>query len=142
MTGITAPMMRPADVARELGVSRVRIYALMRTGEIPSVRIGGAIRVPRLAWETWLRRRAADALAAVSRPDCEPESPERPRHREAELPAKPEPAQDNNLSEVFHSTGNPDDDAVIHSQIEERYATARALGTAIADLVRRREGGR
>jgi excisionase family DNA binding protein len=58
-------MMRPADVARELGVSKGRAYALIRAGEVPSACIGGAIRIPRAAWESWLRQRADVALRSL-----------------------------------------------------------------------------
>ena len=34
-------LMRPADVARKLGVSRTWLYDAARQGRIPSVRIGG-----------------------------------------------------------------------------------------------------
>jgi excisionase family DNA binding protein len=57
-----APMMRPDEVASELRLSRVRVYALIRSGEIPATRVGGAIRIPREAWLTWLSARAHDAL--------------------------------------------------------------------------------
>jgi len=54
--------MRPRDVAGELGLSPVRVYALIRQGVIPATRVGGAIRIPRQAWETWLSERTNDAL--------------------------------------------------------------------------------
>ena len=41
-------------VAKILGISRVHAYALIEKGEIPAIRLGSAIRIPR----TWL-----DALA-------------------------------------------------------------------------------
>lgn len=34
-------LLRPSDVARQLGASRAWIYEAARTGPIPSVRIGG-----------------------------------------------------------------------------------------------------
>jgi excisionase family DNA binding protein len=34
-------LLRPSDLARQLGVSRAWIYEAARTGRIPSVRIGG-----------------------------------------------------------------------------------------------------
>lgn len=36
-------LLRPSDLARQLGVSRAWIYEAARTGRIPSVRIGGKI---------------------------------------------------------------------------------------------------
>lgn len=64
MTAPVAPMMRPAEVARALGLSRVRVYALIRAGELPSVRLGGAIRIPTQAWEAWLTAKSDDALSS------------------------------------------------------------------------------
>ena len=42
------------QVQARLQVNRDRVYAMVRSGEIPSVRIGGGIRIPRLAYEAWL----------------------------------------------------------------------------------------
>jgi predicted DNA-binding transcriptional regulator AlpA len=35
------PLMKPSDLARELGVSRAWVYEGARTGRIPALRIGG-----------------------------------------------------------------------------------------------------
>jgi excisionase family DNA binding protein len=37
----TEPLLRPAEVARALGVSRSWLYDAAKSGRIPSVRIGG-----------------------------------------------------------------------------------------------------
>lgn len=37
---------RPAEAAEALGISRSKVYELIATGEIPSVRIGNSARVP------------------------------------------------------------------------------------------------
>ena len=37
---------RPAEAAVAIGVSRSRMYELIASGEIPSVRVGGTLRVP------------------------------------------------------------------------------------------------
>jgi excisionase family DNA binding protein len=58
-------MLRPADLARPLGVGRRRVYQLISAGVIPAVRVGGAIRVPKIAWEEWLRGRSAEALSSL-----------------------------------------------------------------------------
>lgn len=39
--GTMFPLMKPSDLARELGVSRAWIYEGAKAGRIPSVRIGG-----------------------------------------------------------------------------------------------------
>jgi excisionase family DNA binding protein len=58
-------LLRPADLAKLLGVSRSRVYQLLASGVVPAVRVGGAIRIPRAAWEEWLRGRTAEALASL-----------------------------------------------------------------------------
>jgi excisionase family DNA binding protein len=55
-------MMRPKEVAELLGLTNMRVYQLMRDGEIPSTVIGGAIRIPRAAWNAWLEQKTQDAL--------------------------------------------------------------------------------
>lgn len=61
-------LLRPADVASRLGLTTNRVYQLISDGVIPSTRIGGAIRIPRPAWDTWLKRQSENALAAA---ECE-----------------------------------------------------------------------
>lgn len=50
--------------ARFLGVSRSKLAALLRSGTIPSVRVGRRRLVPRLALEQWL-----ESLPSESRPE-------------------------------------------------------------------------
>jgi excisionase family DNA binding protein len=40
-------LMRAAEVARTLGLSRSKIYQMMRDGALPVVRVGRAVRVPK-----------------------------------------------------------------------------------------------
>jgi excisionase family DNA binding protein len=61
----TQQFMRPADIAPVLRVTTSRVYQLIASGVIPAVRVGGAIRIPRSAWEEWLRRGCDEALASV-----------------------------------------------------------------------------
>ena len=60
-------MLRPAEIGPLLGVTTGRVYQLIAAGEIPVVRVGGALRVPRAAWEAWLRHHSMEALKSVSR---------------------------------------------------------------------------
>jgi len=55
------------EVAVSLGVSPQRAYQLVRAGEIPNTRLGGAIRIPRAAWDRWLDSQTNRALEAVGR---------------------------------------------------------------------------
>lgn len=48
MTARAQPiMLRPAEVAALLALSRSEVYRMIERGEIPSVRIGRSVRVPR-----------------------------------------------------------------------------------------------
>ena len=50
------------DISERMSISTNRVYQLMSLGAIPSVRIGGAIRVPKEAWDTWLVKKGEEAL--------------------------------------------------------------------------------
>lgn len=56
-----------ADVAALLGVTTGRIYQLVRAGELPAVRRGRSICIPRAAWDRWLATQAERALASAMR---------------------------------------------------------------------------
>lgn len=60
-----SPLLRVREVAALLGVSRSRVYDLIGKGAIPAIRIDGALRVPRSAWDEWLGAKTAQALAAT-----------------------------------------------------------------------------
>lgn len=60
-------MMKPAELAPLLGVSVGRVYQLISSRSIPAIRVGGALRIPRAAWEAWLERRSAEALETLGR---------------------------------------------------------------------------
>src|SRR5690349_18129208 len=57
--------LRPADLAPVLAVGSRRVYQLIAAGVIPSVRVGGAIRIPYAAWTAWLSAKAAEAQASI-----------------------------------------------------------------------------
>jgi len=57
--------LRPADLAPMLGVSVGRIYQMIAERELPAVRVGGAIRIPRDAWDRWIQDRSIRALQSV-----------------------------------------------------------------------------
>ena len=60
-------VLRAADVAPLLGVTTGRVYQLIASGVIPATRIGGAVRIPRAAWEAWLRDQGKGAVAAAKK---------------------------------------------------------------------------
>jgi excisionase family DNA binding protein len=56
------PFMTVAEVAKALDLSEMRVYQLVRAREIPSVKLGGRIRVPRRAFDDWLDKANERAL--------------------------------------------------------------------------------
>ena len=42
------------ETRKLLGISRTLVYQAIRTGQIPSIRIGRRILIPRLSLEQWL----------------------------------------------------------------------------------------
>jgi len=53
-----------ADVMGTVGLSRTKIYELLRNGELASVTIGRRRMIPAVALENWLARLQADAGSA------------------------------------------------------------------------------
>ncbi len=49
-------LLTPEEAAEVIGVSRSKVYDLMRTQELESVRIGGSRRVPTAAIEAFVSR--------------------------------------------------------------------------------------
>jgi len=52
---VTEGMYTPQEIASLLGVSKMTVYRLMNNGVIACVRVGRVIRVPREAYEDFLR---------------------------------------------------------------------------------------
>jgi len=58
-------LVRPAEVARLLGISRSKCYALLATGELPgAVRVGQSIRISRVVLERWIEDQSEGDTAA------------------------------------------------------------------------------
>jgi excisionase family DNA binding protein len=49
-----ALLLRAEEVGRLLGIGRSKVYELIAAGELPVVRVGGSLRVNRLALERWI----------------------------------------------------------------------------------------
>lgn len=64
------PFRRLREVSALLGVVPFRVYQLVASGVVPSVRVGGAIRIPRAAWEQWLKSQADAALVGSRTAVC------------------------------------------------------------------------
>jgi|SoiMetStandDraft_2_1073263.scaffolds.fasta_scaffold108331_2 excisionase family DNA binding protein len=50
-------LLKPAEFAEAIGVSRSRGYELIQRGEVPSIRIGASVRVPVDALKAWIEDR-------------------------------------------------------------------------------------
>ncbi len=54
-------LLKVEEVAYLLRLSRTKVYALLESGEIPSIRCGWARRIPRLALEAWVAKQLAES---------------------------------------------------------------------------------
>ena len=53
-------LLRPAETAEAIGVSRRKVYELIATGEIPSIKLsGGSVRVPGDSLRSWIERQVS-----------------------------------------------------------------------------------
>jgi excisionase family DNA binding protein len=66
------------DVEAELQLGRTRTYELLRSGEIPVIRIGRVLRVPRDALHRWID---TNCLTSPTRRDAALSRHEEPDHR-------------------------------------------------------------
>jgi excisionase family DNA binding protein len=49
-------LLRPVEAGEALGLSRSKTYALIASGELPSVSVGGCVRVPVAALQEWIAK--------------------------------------------------------------------------------------
>lgn len=56
-------LLKPEEAAERLGIGRTTVYALLRTGEIESVRVGRLRRVPVTAVQAYAARLIAQQAA-------------------------------------------------------------------------------
>lgn len=56
---------KPAEAFAAIGVSRSTGYALLRSGAIPSVRLGRSVRVPVAELRSWVQKQAAASVAGT-----------------------------------------------------------------------------
>jgi excisionase family DNA binding protein len=62
---------RPDEVAEKLGLARSRIYVMLKSGEIPSLRVGGKLRIPADALHRWVKAAVAAAACPSELPEVE-----------------------------------------------------------------------
>lgn len=53
-------LLRPIEAAEAIGIGRSKIYELLASGELPSIRIGGSVRVPVDALHAWIDRQLVE----------------------------------------------------------------------------------
>ncbi len=58
-------ILKPSEIAAQLGLSTGRVYQMIDQGIIPATRVGRALRVPRAAWEAWLDEQQRSAVASA-----------------------------------------------------------------------------
>ena len=70
------PLLKPADVARVLNVTVTQVYTLMRSGDLPALKIGkkGVWRVSRETLEAYLGDLERDARQRGPVMELDPES--------------------------------------------------------------------
>ena len=56
---MTALLLKPIEVAELLGLSRSKVFEMLAAEELPVVRIGRAIRVPREQLDQWIQDRVS-----------------------------------------------------------------------------------
>jgi excisionase family DNA binding protein len=65
--------LKPRDIADHLGLHRTTVYKLIKSGELPHIRIGQAVRVPAAAFQAYLERQeVAEIRVASSITDADP----------------------------------------------------------------------
>ena len=52
-------LLRASEVAAVLGIGRTKVFELLRTGDLPAVRLGRCVRVPRAALAMWIAERTS-----------------------------------------------------------------------------------
>jgi excisionase family DNA binding protein len=57
-------LLRPTEAAEVIGLGRSKIYELLATGELPSIRIGSSVRVPVDALRAWIDKQLAHRAEA------------------------------------------------------------------------------
>ena len=57
---------KPLEAAAAIGIGRTQVYNLIRSGQLPSVRVGKSIRVPVESLRNWLLENEK-AIASTAR---------------------------------------------------------------------------
>jgi excisionase family DNA binding protein len=57
-------LLRPTEAAEAIGIGRSKVYELLASAELPSIRIGGSVRVPVDALRKWIDQQLAERTGA------------------------------------------------------------------------------
>jgi len=60
MGAIERVLLRPNEAGDAIGISRSKAYELIAKGQIPSLKVGGCVRVPVDALRAWIAKQVAD----------------------------------------------------------------------------------
>jgi len=60
-------LLRIDEVSATLGIGRTKVFALVKSGELPVVRVGRSIRVPREVLREWIWQRTEGADESLLR---------------------------------------------------------------------------
>jgi len=58
-------LLRPDEVAKELALSTSKVYQMLAANELPAIRIGAAVRVPREDLKDWIQQRMREQRGQV-----------------------------------------------------------------------------
>ncbi len=61
-------LLRADEAAEALGISRAKVYEIIASGELPSIRIGKSIRVSKAGLCRWIAEREGGAGEQVTNP--------------------------------------------------------------------------
>lgn len=53
-------LLRPSEAAETIGIGRSKVYELLASGELPSIKIGNSLRVPVDALRAWIERQLGE----------------------------------------------------------------------------------
>lgn len=54
-------LLKPNEAAELLGVGRSKMYELLSTEKVPSIKIGGSIRIPTKALTEWVEKQHSES---------------------------------------------------------------------------------
>lgn len=53
--GLEPLLLKATEAGKVLGLGRSKVFAMVAAGELPVIRIGRSVRIPRQALERWIR---------------------------------------------------------------------------------------